>query len=230
MSEALGSESEIAAQLRGRLGRALRQIAFLVIPSAVAFFALGDVVSAAIYQSGRFKHADAVYVWGILAGSGVGLLASSLGRLYSSTYYALRDTRTPLRFAIVRVTLTTILGLFFALRLPQMVGIDRAWGVAGLTASAGIAGWVEFLLLRWKLHQRIGAVQPEGTFLGKLWISAGVAALAAWGVKLAIGHHHPVVVGIAVLIPYGVVYFLITSLLRIPEAQTVLRRFGRLRG
>jgi putative peptidoglycan lipid II flippase len=230
MSGALGSENEIAAQLRERLGRALRQIAFLVIPSAVAFFALGDVVSATVYQSGRFKHSDAIYVWGILAGSGIGLLASSLGRLYSSTYYALRDTRTPLRFAIVRVTLTTILGLFFALRLPQMVGIDRAWGVAGLTASAGIAGWVEFLLLRWKLHQRIGAVQPAGAFLGKLWMSAAVAGLAAWGIKLAIGHRHPIVVGIAVLIPYGVLYFLITTVLRIPEAQTVLRRFRRLRG
>jgi putative peptidoglycan lipid II flippase len=228
MSEALGSEGEIAAQLRGRLGRALRQIAFLVIPSAVAFFALGDVVSAAIYQSGRFEHADAVYVWGILAGSGVGLLASSLGRLYSSTYYALRDTRTPLRFALVRVALTTILGLFFALRLPQMIGISRAWGVAGLTASAGIAGWVEFLLLRWKLHQRIGAVQPAGTFLGKLWISAGVAALAAWGIKMAIGHRHPLMVGIAVLIPYGLAYFLIAYLLRVPEAQTMWYRLRRL--
>jgi putative peptidoglycan lipid II flippase len=111
-----------------------------------------------------------------------------------------------------------------------MIGIDRAWGVAGLTASAGIAGWVEFLLLRWKLHQRIGAVQPAGTFLGKLWMSAGVSALAAWGIKLALGHRHPIVVGIAVLIPYGVVYFLITSLLRVPEAQTVLRRFRRLAG
>ena len=33
------------------------------------------------------------------------LLAQTLGRLYSSTYYALRDTRTPLRFAVVRVVL-----------------------------------------------------------------------------------------------------------------------------
>ena len=31
-------------------------------------------------------------------------------RLYSSTYYALRDTRTPLRFALVRVVLTAVLG------------------------------------------------------------------------------------------------------------------------
>ena len=71
----------------------------------MAFLALGDVVAAALLETGRFRHADAVYVWAILAGSAVGLLASTLGRLYASTYYALRDTRTPLRYAIVRVAL-----------------------------------------------------------------------------------------------------------------------------
>jgi len=228
MSGALGSESEIASQLRTRLANGIRQIAFLVVPSAMAFLALGDVVSAAVYQSGRFTHADAIYVWGVLAGSAIGLLASSLGRLYSSTYYALRDARTPLRFAIIRVTLTTLLGLFCALRLPQMIAVDRHWGVAGLTASAGVAGWVEFLLLRWKLHQRIGAVPPASAFLAKLWISAALSAAAAWGIKRAIGHHRPIIMAIAILIPYGFSYFVITSLLRISEAQTVVRRLTRI--
>ncbi|HVH85360.1 MAG TPA: murein biosynthesis integral membrane protein MurJ [Terriglobales bacterium] len=237
MSGALGSESEVAAQLRARLGRALRQIAFLVVPSAVAFLALGDVVSAVVYQSGKFTHADAIYVWAVLAGSAVGLLASSLGRLYSSTYYALRDTRTPLRFAILRVALTTILGLFCALRLPQMIGISRSWGAAGLTASAGVAGWVEFLLLRWKLHRRIGAVQPASSFLAKLWLAAIAAAAGAWGLKLTIAHHPAllphthfllrIVLGTVILVPYGMLYFVITSVLKVPEAETVLRRFLR---
>ena len=61
---------------------------------------LGDVVAGFVFQSGNFKRQDSLYVWGILAGSAVGLLASTLGRLYSSTYYALRDTRTPLNFAV----------------------------------------------------------------------------------------------------------------------------------
>ena len=227
MSGALGHETEIAAELRTRLGNGVRQIAFLVVPSAVAFLALGDVVAAAIYQSGKFTHRDAIYVWGVLAGSAVGLLASSLGRLYSSTYYALRDTRTPLRFAIIRVTLTTILGLFFALRLPQMIGIDRSWGVAGLTASAGIAGWIEFLMLRWKLHQRIGAVQPVSGLLAKLWSSAIMAGAAAYAIKLGIHQHGPRLTAVAVLIPYGLLYFGITSAMRVPEAQRLLQRIAR---
>ena len=77
----------------------------------MAFFALGDVIAAGLYQSGRFTPENAVYVWGIIAGSAVGLLASTLGRLYASTYYALRDTRTPLRYASLRVALTV--GLVF---------------------------------------------------------------------------------------------------------------------
>jgi putative peptidoglycan lipid II flippase len=227
MSGALGSDTEIAAKLRTRLGNGIHQIAFLVVPSAMAFLALGDIVSATVYQSGRFTRADALWVWSVLAGSAIGLLASSLGRLYSSTYYALRDTRTPLRFAILRVALTTLLGLFCALRLPQMIGVDRSWGVAGLTASAGVAGWVEFLLLRWRLHQRIGAVRLAGAFLAKLWISAVLSAGVAWGIKLVAGHRDPRILGVVVLIPYGIAYFLITSLLKVPEAQIVLRRFWR---
>jgi putative peptidoglycan lipid II flippase len=128
--------------VRVRLDAGLRRIAFFVVPSAVAFLALGDVVVGALFQTGRFNHSDSIYVWRILAGSSVGLLASTLARLYSSTYYAFRDTRTPLRYAVIRVALTTILGYGFAIPLPRLLGIAPEWGAAGLTASAGIAGWV----------------------------------------------------------------------------------------
>ncbi|MFL5518541.1 MAG: murein biosynthesis integral membrane protein MurJ, partial [Gemmatimonadales bacterium] len=85
MASAVGSESERAAFLRGRLDAGLRQIAFFVVPSAVVFLALGDVVAGALYQSGAFTRPMTVYVWAILAGSAVGLLASTMGRLYAST-------------------------------------------------------------------------------------------------------------------------------------------------
>jgi putative peptidoglycan lipid II flippase len=109
-----------------------------------------------------------------------------------------------------------------------MIGIDRSWGVAGLTASAGIAGWVEFLLLRWRLHRRIGSIQTMSAFLAKLWCSAVISAGLGWAIKLAVRHRHPIIVAIAVLIPYGVAYFGLTSILGIPEARTVLGRVRRL--
>ncbi|HKV49743.1 MAG TPA: murein biosynthesis integral membrane protein MurJ [Gemmatimonadaceae bacterium] len=229
MSSALGEEHEIGEYLRSRLDAGLRRIAFLVVPSAVAFLALGDVLAAALFQTGRFTRADSVYVWGILAGAAVGLLASTLGRLYSSAYYALRDTKTPLRFALVRVTLTTGLGAVFALLVPPLLSLDLKWGAAGLTASAGIAGWAEFLLLRRTLNKRIGRTGLPATFVAKLWCSAIVAAGAAWGVKLFVGVAHPIPLAVLALVPYGLVYFGLTTAFSIPESRTVLAAVFRRR-
>jgi len=210
--------------LRRRLESGLRQIAFFVVPSAVAFAALGDVIAAALFQTGRFQHADTLVVWGILAGAAVGLLATTLGRLYSSTYYALRDTRTPLNYALIRVALTTVLGYVCAMRLPGWIGIDGIWGTAGLTASAGVAGWVEMLMLRRTLNTRIGRTGLPASFVMKLWASALTGAAAAWLIKLALPALHPIVSGLLILGPYGVVYFAVTFALRVPEGLTVMRR------
>ena len=224
MSSLLGGESEIAAQLRKRLNASLQRIAFFTVPSAIGFLCLGDVIAGALLQSGRFKHVDSIYVWQILAGSAVGLLASTMGRLYSSTYYALKDTRTPLRFAVIRVVLTTVLGYLCALPLPRLLGIDPRLGAAGLTASAGVAGWVEFLLLRRKLNQRIGSTGLPVPVAVRLWSAALAGAAAAWGVKLAIGPHDPRVLAVATLAPYGLVYLGATYLLGVGSVRQFLRR------
>ncbi len=229
MSSALGDEAQVAAYLRQRLNAGLRQIAFFIVPSAMGFLALGNVIAAALFQTGKFQSQDSGYVWGILAGSAVGLLASTLGRLYSSTYYALRDTRTPLRFAVVRVALTAGLGYLCAIPLPVWLGIHPRWGVAGLTASAGMAGWVEFVLLRRTLNRRIGATGLPASLVVKLWTSAAVAAAAAWAVKLAIGRHDPILLAAAVLTPYGIVYFGLTYWLRVEECASAMGRLARLR-
>ena len=225
MSSAVGSTADVAEYLRSRLDGGLRRIAFLVIPSAMAFLALGDILAGALFKSGRFTQADSVYVWSILAGSAVGLLASTLGRLYASTYYALRDARTPLRYAIVRVVLTSGLGYLFAIPLPKLLGIDAHWGVAGLTASAGIAGWVEFVLLRRTLNARIGRTGLPASFVAQLWLSAAAAAAAAWGVKELVGARPAILLAIVTIVPYGAVYFGVTAALGIPEVRTVIARF-----
>jgi putative peptidoglycan lipid II flippase len=228
MSRAIGSTEEVADVLRHRLDAGLRRIAFFIVPSSMAFLALGDVIAAVLYQTGQFKHDAAIFVWGILAGSTVGLLASTLGRLYSSTYYALHDTRTPLRYAIIRVTLTTVLGYFCALPLPQALGIDPKWGVAGLTASAGIAGWIEFALLRRTLNRRIGPTGLQASFVIKLWIAALLAADVGWALKLLLPSLHPVPLAAVVLGSYGVAYFAVTFVLDITEARPVIGKALRL--
>jgi len=228
MSSALGSRDQVAEQLRHRLEGGLRRIAFFIVPSALAMMAFGDVMTGALYQTGRFDQAGSYYVWGILAGSTIGLLASTLGRLYASTYYALHDTRTPLKYAVVRVALTTGLGYLCAIPLPPLLGVDPKWGAAGLTASAGVAGWVEFVLLRRSLNKRIGRTGLPFDFVMKLWSGAVAGAAIGWALKLVIGHRHPIIVAALVLVPYGLCYFGVTALLKIDEANEVFRRTLRI--
>jgi putative peptidoglycan lipid II flippase len=227
MSGAVGLHGDDV--LRKRLDAGLRQIAFFVVPSAVAFLTLGDLIAGALLQTGRFTRDDAVYVWAILAGSAIGLLASTLGRLYSSTYYALKDTRTPLRYAVLRVALTTALGYVCALWLPPALGIEARWGTAGLTASAGVAGWVELLLLRRTLNRRIGRTGLPAVLVVQLWGAALLGAAAAWAVKLLVPLAQPIIQAAAVLGTYGVVFLGIALLLRVSEARAALARVTRRR-
>jgi putative peptidoglycan lipid II flippase len=213
--------------VRERVNTGLRHIAFFVVPSAVAFLALGDVVAAALFQTGRFTPRDAIFVWGILAGSSLGLLATTLARLYSSTYYALRDTATPLRYALVHVGIATVLGYVAAIVLPPVIGLDPVWGTVGLTASASVAGWVELWLLRRSLNRRIGATGLPFPFALKLWSAAFAAAAAAWAVKLAAPSVHPILRAVLVLAPFGAVYVGLTIVLGVAEARTLLARVRR---
>ena len=224
MSGATGDEGEVGAYLRSRLDAGLRQIAFFVVPSAMAFAALGQVIAGVLYHGGRFGAEQTRYVWVILAGSAVGLLASTLGRLYSSTYYALKDTRTPLRFALVRVALTIGLGYVAALVLPDLIGVDRRYGAAGLTASAGVAGWVEFALLRSRLNRRIGRTGIPAALLARLWLGALLAAGAGWAVLLLLPRLGPRPAGLLVLGTFGLVYVFATYAAGVPQAKALLGR------
>ena len=210
--------------LRDKLNTGLRQIAFLVVPSAVAFLALGDVVAAALFETGRFTYADAVYVWAILAGSAIGLLATTLARLYSSTYYALRDTRTPLRYALIHVSIATVLGYVAAIWLPPFLGLNPAWGTAGLTIAASAGGWVELALLRRSLNRRIGESGLPISYSLRLWSAACVAAAVGWGIKLILPGVHPIARAALILLPFGGAYVGSTMVLGVAEAGRLVAR------
>ncbi len=224
MSRAVGTDEEVGAYLRGRLSSGLERIAFFVIPSAIAFLILGDMVTAALYQWGRFTRTETIWVWQALAGATLGLLASTWGRLYSSAFFALRDTRTPRNFALIRVFLTISLGFLFALGIPYWTGIDKKWGVMGLTASAGIAGWVEFFLLRDRLEKRIGSVRIPRVRILSLWAAAIASAALGWGAKYLLHGAPGAWSAIVVLAVFGASYLALCIALKVPAARSLVRR------
>ncbi|HXN41943.1 MAG TPA: lipid II flippase MurJ, partial [Myxococcaceae bacterium] len=245
MSQARGSPEEIAAQLRTRVNQGLARIAYFVVPSSAAFLLLGDVVAGAVFQTGKFTFSDTRYAWYLLAGSAVGLLATTSGRLYASTFYALKDTRTPLYFAALRVLLTAAFAYLCAVRLPSALGVPRELGGVGITATTGVAAWLELLMLRRAAQRRIGKTGLGMKRLLSLWASSLVAGAIALGLKLALARQlgvpaadaahwegtalaapslPPILTGILVLGTYGVLYFGLTALLRVPESALVFRR------
>ncbi len=226
MSSAKGTPEEVAAFLRTRVAAGFKQIAFFVIPSAVGFLFLGDVMIDGLYRGGEFNQASTFYVWTVLAGSTVGLLSTTVGRLYSSTFYSLRDTRTPLKFAVLRVILTTVLGYLFGLKLPGWLGFEASWGTAGLTASAGLAGWIEYVLLRRSLRQRIGVTEAPVMFLLKTWGAAILAGAVGFGIKRLVGDTHVFLNLIWILVPFGLIYFVLTAALGVDESKRFINRLS----
>jgi putative peptidoglycan lipid II flippase len=176
-----------------------------------------------LYQTGMFTRDDVKYVWIVLAGSTVGLLASTLGRLYTSAFWALRDTKTPLRFATVRVLLTGGMGWLLAFPVPRLAGIPARFGLVGLTVSAGMAAWIEFSMLRVSMNRKIGKTGLHYPDLAKLWGIAIAAGAIAFPLKAWTAGIHPFVSGLIVLPIYGLAYFGFAAAFRVPEATQLLR-------
>jgi putative peptidoglycan lipid II flippase len=212
----LETNAGVFEALRLRLNSGLRQIAFFVVPSSAAFIFIGDAIVTLLFQSGAFTHRDAIYVWATVAGVAIGMLAGTTARLYISAFYALTDARTPFRFALVRVTLTLILGYLCAIPLPHAIGIDQRWGVVGLTASAGVAAWVEYVMLRASLNRRLGWTGIERPYLMRLWAMAIAAAVVGIALKLAL-HGNPRIVALAIIAAYSATYMGLAYLTHEPE-------------
>jgi putative peptidoglycan lipid II flippase len=148
--------------------------------------------------------------------------------LYTSAFYALNDTRSPLNFAAIRVLLTVGLGYLAAVRMPGWLDVAPRWGAVGLTASAGVAGWVEFAMLRRSLHRRIGTARIPLGFLVRIWGSALLAGgIGVLILSLVVDRYGPIPRAVLVLTPFGIIYLASTAFLDVPQARGLMDRFLR---
>ena len=104
-----------------------------------------------------------------------------------------------------------------------------------MTLSAGIAGWVEFVLLRRAMHRRIGVVPYQVSRVARLWVSGVAAAALGYALKHALPHylavmrgpHSPLLIGPCVLIVFGCFYLALVHLLGVEMPGTLSRLLRR---
>ncbi|MCH7533482.1 MAG: murein biosynthesis integral membrane protein MurJ [Gemmatimonadetes bacterium] len=210
LSRMRGEDREVLA---ARVAAALRRVSYFVIPSAIAYLALGDVVIAALYETGEFRAAQTLVTWGVLAAFALGLPVSACSRALSSVFYALRDTKTPARIAYVRVLVSIVIGVIAMIPLDRYGFSGLRLGAAGLAMGASCAAWVEFVMLRRALARKIGAHGPGAGPIVRLTLAASLAAALGVALQLILPPAQPWVVALETLLPFGVLYLVATALL-----------------
>jgi len=215
---ALSEDADAAGPeaLRARLAAGFRRIAFFVVPSAFAFVTLGPVIVALLFQTGRFGTADTQLVGAVLAAYGIGLLGSASAKLLASGFYALRDTRTPVRISITSLVVST----------SCAIALIRPLGPVGIALGASAGGVVNLLLQLVTLDRRTGQIltAPERRHLATAGAAAILAAAAGLGTATALAGTGPVSRGLPAVAAFGVVYLGAALLLRHPEALALWTR------
>ncbi|HZI22657.1 MAG TPA: murein biosynthesis integral membrane protein MurJ, partial [Gemmatimonadales bacterium] len=160
-------------QLRTRIAVGFRRIVFFVVPSAIACIVLSREIVAALYQTGRFTAEATTLVASVVVAYGVGLVSQATVKLFASGFYAMRDTRTPVKIAASCLVIST--GLAWLLM--------RWLGAPGIALGSSIGATVSTTLHLRDLSGRIGSVLRGADWraFGTTLVAGAVAAGVAFG-------------------------------------------------
>lgn len=172
LGAATGRTGEAGSRaVAAELDRAWRRMAFFVIPSSVGLVAFGRPAVSVLFEHGAFDAADTTAVTWVLAGYAAGLLAYGSTRLFATAFYALQDTRTPVRAAVA------------ALVANVALGVALAWwiGLPGIALGTALASTLNAMLLAARLKRRLGAVLGPDVWAGLRSMLAAAAAAVLVG-------------------------------------------------
>jgi len=160
-------------QQQASMDEALTLSMALTLPAAAALMAMPYFLIDALFTRGAFLQIDAVNTARALFQFGWGVPAFVLIRILAPAFFARRDTRTPMIFALVSVAVnaTLAIGLF-----------NLGWGIAGIAAAVSAAAWTNVILLAAALWRR-DIYRPSPQALSRL-IRIG---LSAAGLALIVG-------------------------------------------
>lgn len=176
---------------KGRMDRArdviletLRSALFLSIPSSLALIVLGLPIIQAILQHGEYTLTEAEFTAVPLACFAIGLAGQAAVEVLTRSFYAMRDSRTPVIISVLQFIFKIALGILLISPFVAAGGVQ--WGMGALALSTSIATMLETLLLFWVLHDRIGELLQRSffTFLGRALLATLGMGIGTFVVRL----------------------------------------------
>jgi putative peptidoglycan lipid II flippase len=151
----------------------------LSVPFVAAFLAVPEAITRAMFARGAFSKADAAAAGATLAAYAVGLIPFVLIRSAVSTFYARKDTATPVKASLTGLTINMglkllLMGAFAQIGLALATAIG-AW--VNLLLVLGFAARAGYLELNRELWQSLLRFVVSGVVLAAaLWFAARLAA------------------------------------------------------
>jgi len=151
------------------LNFALRQVALITIPASVGLLVLREEIVSVLFQYGAFTAESTSMTASALAGYSVGLMAFAGIRIVAPGFYAMRDTRTPVKIAAVAMVVN-VLGC---------LSLIPWFGHAGIAVANSLAAYINLGVLLVLLRGRIGDF-GGGSLLASYARLAAASAVMGW--------------------------------------------------
>ncbi len=153
--------------------KGLRLVLVLNIPAAVGLALLSEPIIRLLFQRGEFHASDTVLMAPILAVYALGLPFLSFTTVALRGFYALKDTATPVRAAV----------LSFVVNLVLSVVLMRWFSTVGLAAASNLAVLVQAWYLQTRLSRKLASLgfAPLWSNLGKIVGASALMGVAVWG-------------------------------------------------
>jgi putative peptidoglycan lipid II flippase len=164
------------AAIRQTLASGLRMMLLVNVPATVGLVALAAPIVALIFERGQFAvDQSTAPTAAALVCYAPGLLGYSAVKIAAPTFYALRDSRTPVVASLVSVAANLGLNLLLV----------RVLGYRGLALGTALAALLNASLLLGWLHQRLGGIEGGRLAVTAVKITAAsiVMGVAAAGVE-----------------------------------------------
>ena len=222
-----------------RVERSTRQMLYLIIPTVIGYLTFGFLIVGGLFGGGAFDLDDTWLVYLILAGYTLGLGATAVSRLLQNSFYALDDTKTPAKIAVMRVVVSGLVGaglmfwldgfgLVETLDLPPVVH-PLTLAAVGLAIGASCGAWVELVALRIALRRSVDGFRLPARRVVQMLGLAVLAVIPALGLRwiLMDGGLPVFLQAVLVLGVYGGGYLLLGHFLRFEEGEAWIGRFLR---